>query len=426
MSDIAISVTALSKSYRLYDTPLDRLKESLHPFRKKYHHNFAALHDINFEVKKGEAVGIIGRNGSGKSTLLKIIAGVLTASSGTVRVNGSISSLLELGAGFNPELSGIENVYFNGTLMGYSREEMDSRLDAILAFAEIGEFVHQPVKTYSSGMFVRLAFAVAVSVEPDILIVDEALSVGDMAFQQKCLERLRMLREKGVTILLVTHDIMLTRNYCEYVVYLQNGRVALLADAETAGEAYIRDTKGEIQKLVANSKNASGQSKSKRFGSGDGEITALEVTNCDGELPILADDELLLIHVHARVRKTVLYPRIYVQIRDFRGYIIYGIHTMPDELQWVDVGEYFELSATLSMRAPLREGEYGVTVAINDAPGEMMQIILDKQVAAETFTVIPKAESRAFQGVVNLNAVWEKTTVNATDRSINKGVNYDF
>jgi ABC-type polysaccharide/polyol phosphate transport system ATPase subunit len=412
MNGIAISVINLSKKYLLYDTPQHRLKEALHPLRKKYHHDFNALYDVSFEVKKGEAVGIIGRNGSGKSTLLKIIAGVLTPTSGSVQVNGSISSLLELGAGFNPELTGIENVYFNGTLMGYSREEMDARLDDILAFADIGEFVHQPVKMYSSGMFVRLAFAVAVCVDPEILIVDEALSVGDMAFQQKCLDRLRTLREKGVTILLVTHDIMLTRNYCEYVVYLQNGRVALLADAETAGEAYLEDMKSEVQKLVNPSEKARGANALILFGDRDGDITAVEVTNPHSGLPIFADNDPLLIRVQARVKKMILFPRIYVQIRDFRGYIIYGIHSMPEELQRIGEDEYVALSAALSIRTTLGPGEYGVTVSINNAPGEMNQIVLDKQVAAATFTVLSKAGSRGFQGSVNLHAVWEKTADN--------------
>ncbi|HPH04166.1 MAG TPA: ABC transporter ATP-binding protein, partial [Spirochaetota bacterium] len=190
LQDIAISVEHVSKVYRLYDKPVDRLKESLHPLRKKYHRDFHALDDVSFEVKKGETVGIIGQNGSGKSTLLKIITGVLTPSCGQVRVNGRVSALLELGTGFNPELTGIENVYFSGTVMGYTREEMDVRLDEILAFADIGEFVRQPVKTYSSGMFVRLAFAVAIKSNPEIMIVDEALAVGDMNFQAKCMTAL--------------------------------------------------------------------------------------------------------------------------------------------------------------------------------------------------------------------------------------------
>ncbi len=414
MSDIAISVRNLSKQYRLYHTPKHRLMEALHPFRKKYHHDFYALHNVNFVVKKGETVGIIGRNGSGKSTLLKIITGVLTPTSGSVLVNGRISALLELGAGFNPELTGIENVYFNGTLMGISSAEMDDRLDDILAFADIGEFVHQPVKTYSSGMFVRLAFAVAVCVEPEILIVDEALSVGDMAFQQKCLDRLRTLKEQGITIILVTHDIMLTRNYCEHVLYLQKGAVVLVADAETAGEAYIRDTKAEIQKVALSAKkaveqNSPGQNSPVRFGSGDGEITAVEVEDTVSGLPVCTESDFLVIRVFARIKKSILYPAIHVQIRDFRGYILYGIYTKPDELEWSEKDGHCGLRAALSMKAILQPGEYGVTVSLNNV-FSVMQVILDKHVTAATFTVLPKAEGRVINGVVNLDAVWEKSS----------------
>lgn len=409
-AEIAIRAENITKTYRLYNSNLDRVKESLHPLRRKYHHGFNALHDVSFEVRKGEAVGIIGRNGSGKSTLLKIITGVLTPSSGTVQVNGRISALLELGAGFNPELTGIENVYFNGTLMGISREEMDSRLDSILSFADIGEFVHQPVKSYSSGMFVRLAFAVAVCVDPEILIVDEALSVGDMAFQQKCLERLGVLRESGVTILLVTHDIMLTRNYCDYVVYMQNGNVALVADAETAGEAYIKDTRNEIQKLAGNAGKSPEKTDTIRYGSSEGEIIAVVVENEANGLPAGTEGELLAIRISARINKTILYPAIHVQIRDFRGYILYGIHTDADELERHEKDGHIELKAALSMRINLQEGEYGVTVSLNNAYGKMTQIILDKHVAAATFTVLPKTGGRSFNGAVNLNAVWEKAS----------------
>lgn len=412
MNDFAISVMNISKQYRLYNSPMDRLKEAMSPIRRKYHHHFHALHDVSFEVKKGETVGIIGKNGSGKSTLLKIITGVLTPTSGSVQVNGRISALLELGAGFNPELTGIENVYFNGTLMGIGREEMDSRLDEILAFADIGEFVHQPVKTYSSGMFVRLAFAISVCVNPEILIVDEALSVGDMAFQQKCLDRLNTLKEKGVTIILVTHDIMLTRNYCENVVYLQNGTVALLADAETAGEAYIRDTKAEMHNVALSTKKTSELNTSVRFGSGDGEITAVEAVALDSGLSVCAESDTLVIRICARIEKSILFPMIVVQIRDFRGYILYGIYSTAEELEWREKDDHFELRATLSMKISLQEGEYGVAVSLNNAPAEKTQIILDRHVAAATFTVLPQVGGRAIHGVVNLDAVWEKVSCN--------------
>ncbi|MBP1934763.1 ABC transporter ATP-binding protein [Ammoniphilus resinae] len=221
---IAVKVQNVTKLYKLYDKPIDRLMESINPFSKKHHKNFYALEDLSFTIAKGETLGIIGKNGSGKSTLLKMITGVLTPSSGSIEVNGKISALLELGAGFNPEYTGLENVYMNGTIMGFSREEMDKRIDEILSFADIGEFIHQPVKTYSSGMFVRLAFAVAINVDPDILIVDEALSVGDMRFQQKCLRKIEELKEKK-TVLFVSHDLASITKFCNRVIWINEGKL---------------------------------------------------------------------------------------------------------------------------------------------------------------------------------------------------------
>ena len=223
MSEIAIAVDHVSNMYKLYDKPMDRLKESLGLSRQKKYKEHFALDDVSFQVHQGETVGIIGTNGSGKSTILKIITGVLNPTAGEVRVNGRISALLELGAGFNGEYSGIENVYLNGTMIGFSREEIDAKMDDILSFADIGEFVHQPVKTYSSGMFVRLAFAVAINIEPEILIVDEALSVGDVFFQAKCYRKFEEFKEMGKTILFVSHDLSSIGKYCDRVVLLNQG-----------------------------------------------------------------------------------------------------------------------------------------------------------------------------------------------------------
>ena len=219
----AITVRDVTKIYRLYDKPIDRLKESLSVTHKNYHKDFYALQNLSFNVKKGETVGIIGVNGSGKSTILKIITGVLSPTSGTMEINGRISALLELGAGFNMEYTGLENVYLNGTMLGFSEEEINDRLQAILDFADIGEFIHQPVKTYSSGMFVRLAFAVAINIDPEILIVDEALSVGDVFFQAKCYHKFEEFKKLGKTILFVSHDLTSIAKYCDRVVLLNKG-----------------------------------------------------------------------------------------------------------------------------------------------------------------------------------------------------------
>ena len=240
MSEVAISVNNVSKMYKLYDNPMDRLKESLGLSRKKKYKEHYALNDVSFQVHKGETVGIIGTNGSGKSTILKIITGVLNPTQGQVVVDGRISALLELGAGFNGEYSGIENVYLNGTMIGFSREEIDAKLQDILDFADIGDFVNQPVKTYSSGMFVRLAFAVAINIEPEILIVDEALSVGDVFFQAKCYRKFEEFKEMGKTILFVSHDLSSIGKYCDRVVLLNKGKKLAEGDAKEMVNLYRR------------------------------------------------------------------------------------------------------------------------------------------------------------------------------------------
>ena len=219
----AISVSHIEKIYKLYDRRSDRLREALLPIGKKRHKDHYALKDVSFDVGTGECVGIIGTNGSGKSTILKIITGVLTPTAGTVEINGRISALLELGAGFNPEYNGIENIYLNGMMIGFSREEIDKKLDSILEFADIGDYVYQPVKTYSSGMFVRLAFALSINIDPEILIVDEALSVGDVFFQAKCYHKFEEFKEQGKTILFVSHDMSSISKYCDRVVLLDKG-----------------------------------------------------------------------------------------------------------------------------------------------------------------------------------------------------------
>lgn len=231
-NELAIKVENLSKRYKLYDRPVDRLKESLHPFGKSYSKDFYALKDISFEIKRGETVGIVGKNGAGKSTLLKILTGVLNPSSGKVVVNGKIAALLELGAGFNPEMTGLENIYLNGTIMGYSKEEIEEKLESVIEFADIGEFIHQQVKMYSSGMFARLAFSVAINVEPDILIVDEALSVGDAFFQQKCIHKMEKMKENGTTIFFVSHSIATVKALCRKAIYLSKGKLRAIGKTE--------------------------------------------------------------------------------------------------------------------------------------------------------------------------------------------------
>ncbi len=272
-SKFAIKVEKVTKIYKLYDKPIDRLKESLSPGKKEYHKDFYALNELSFHVEKGQTVGIIGTNGSGKSTILKIITGVLTPTTGQVEVNGKISALLELGAGFNMDYTGIENIYMNGTMMGYSKKEMDEKLQDILDFAEIGDFIYQPVKTYSSGMFVRLAFALAINVEPEILIVDEALSVGDVFFQSKCYRRMEEIRQSGTTILMVTHDMGSIIKYCDKVVLLNKGNFIAEGSAGHMVDLYKKILAGQMEALDAE------LAAEKDGSAGKGGLTQLEMTD---------------------------------------------------------------------------------------------------------------------------------------------------
>ena len=239
MSEIAIKIENVTKIYQLYKRPMDRLKESMSLIKKKeYHQKFYALNNINLEIKKGESIGIVGKNGSGKSTLLKIISGVLTQTKGNVYVDGKVSALLELGTGFNPEYTGIENIYANGLIMGYSKEEMDERLDDIVNFAQIGEYIFQPVKTYSSGMFARLAFATAINVDPEILIVDEVLAVGDAKFQIKCINKMEEFKASGKTVLFVSHTLEQIKRFCTKGVWIDQGEMRMFDEVSHVIDMY--------------------------------------------------------------------------------------------------------------------------------------------------------------------------------------------
>lgn len=241
-NDIAIRVNNLSKCYHIYEKPHKRLLQGFLGSKKQHYKEFWALKDISFEIKKGETVGIIGRNGAGKSTLLQIICGTLTPTSGSIETYGRVAALLELGSGFNPEFTGRENVYMNAAVLGLTNEEIDARYDDIVAFADIGDFIEQPVKTYSSGMMVRLAFAVQITVEPEILIIDEALSVGDFFFQQKCFGRLRQMQAKGITIIFVSHDTGTVRNLCSTSIYLRRGELFYIGDTINTINKYLNET----------------------------------------------------------------------------------------------------------------------------------------------------------------------------------------
>lgn len=333
-SDIVISIEHLTKVYKIFSRPIDRLKEALHPFHKRYSTDFYALRDISLVVHAGETIGIIGKNGAGKSTLLKLITGVLTPTSGNIVVSGKVASLLELGAGFNPEMTGIENIYLNGALMGRTKEEMENCIDEIIAFADIGRFINQPVKTYSSGMFARLAFAVNAFVEPDILIVDEALAVGDSFFQIKCMEKMRALMDGGTAVLFVSHDINAVRRFCTRAIWMEQGEIRMIGETNKVADAYDESTQQRTSDDY--DENDKPQSKSHNLKKEFAEI--LDVCLLDKTGREIEDevsfDEGVKVEVSYEVRNLdVESPVMGIAIRSLGEDYVCGLNTLLDEIK---------------------------------------------------------------------------------------------
>ena len=399
MSANAITVKDVTKVYRLYDKPIDRLKESLSLTHKSYHKDFYALNGLSFNVEKGQTVGIIGTNGSGKSTILKIITGGLTPTTGQVDVEGKISALLELGAGFNMDYTGIENIYMNGTMMGYSRKEMDEKLQDILDFADIGDFVYQPVKTYSSGMFVRLAFALNINVEPEILIVDEALSVGDVFFQAKCYRKMEEIKQRGTTILMVTHDMGSIIKYCDKVVLLNKGEFIaegepghmvdlykkILANQldslnEELESDYSGGMLGDEKKAKAEESHSDGSLMKDKitintdrteYGDGRAEIFDLGLFDAKGNLTnLLLKGEMFTIKERIRFHAPIKSPIFTYTIRDKKGTDLTGTNTMYEgcDIKPVGDGDVYDVSFTQKMT--LQGGEYLLSMSCTGFEGE--------------------------------------------------------
>lgn len=372
--EYAVEVKNLTKVYNLYQKPIDRLKESVSITKKKYHTDFYALNDISFKVEKGQCVGVIGTNGSGKSTILKIITGVLNPTKGTVKIKGKVSALLELGAGFNPDYTGIENVYLNGRMLGFGKEEIDQKLEEILAFADIGDFVYQPVKTYSSGMFVRLAFAIAINVEPEVLIVDEALSVGDVFFQAKCYKKINEIKERGTTILLVTHDMGNVIKYCDKVVLLNKGdfvgegpankmvdiyKKILANQFDGMDEQFKKEVKvvakdGEFwkDKIEANPNTVA-------YGGHEAEIVDYGVFDHNNSLTnLVLKGSPFTIKMKVRFNKDVASPIFAFTIKDKKGTEITGTNTLIEgyEIEPAMAGKIYTVS--FLQETSLQGGEY--------------------------------------------------------------------
>ena len=406
MTDIAIRATHLSKCYHIYNNPHDRLKQFVAPrlqrmvgrTPKQYFHEFWALNDVSFEIKKGETVGIIGRNGSGKSTLLQLLCGTLTPTHGQVELNGRVAALLELGSGFNPEFTGRENVYMNAAVLGLSQEEVFERFDDIAAFADIGEFIEQPVKTYSSGMFVRLAFAVNILSNPDIMIVDEALAVGDMNFQAKCMTALTRIQERGATVLFVSHDVGALKSLCSRGIYLEHGQLKQIGTAADVADHYIHVMREEANrynilpgmsrqslpveasnpdnKNIANPENFTSlpsfkvsaefekQVSAFRYGDGGAKIAYVELLD-DQYTPInhVEFDQAVLVRIYF---ETVFDGEVSCNyyVADDKKNVILGVDSQLAGMPLVSVVKGGKYIVTYKTRLPLMEGSYSIKLEI--------------------------------------------------------------
>lgn len=415
MSNVAIKISHLAKMYRLYDKPIDRLKEALNPFKKKCHHDFHALNDVSFEIQKGETVGILGRNGAGKSTLLKIITGVLTPSAGHVHVNGRIASLLELGAGFNPEYTGMENIYLQGTLMGYTHKEMENKIDEILEFADIGEFVYQQVKTYSSGMFARLAFSIAVNINPDILIVDEALSVGDIQFQQKSIKKMIEFSKNGKTILFVSHDINSIKILCDSAILIDDGRLIDQGEPKKIINFYqnmmIEDShqgklKFKQRKSIESSSGKNMESSMNIATTGEVELLDLVCKNeTNKNIKYIISESILKICFKIKPLKDLAEPHYGFILRNKYGISAFEINTYRMKYKTKPLKKDKLVQIEFEFICNLGEADYSITIGVankSNPDGSFEEYLLFLQDVA-MIKVIKNTDTIDYVGYTNLN-----------------------
>ena len=391
--EIAIAVENVNKIYKLYDRPRDRMFEALGLSKQKKYHEKYALSNVSFHVKKGECVGIIGTNGSGKSTILKIITGVLNQTSGNVSVKGRISALLELGAGFNMEYTGLENIYLNGTMNGFSEAEIDAKLQDILDFADIGDYVKQPCKTYSSGMFVRLAFSVGINIDPEILIVDEALSVGDVFFQAKCYHKFEEFKEMGKTIIFVSHDLSSIAKYCDRVILLDQGvklgegapkemiddfKRVLVGQYQTPEEKSVNKSlleDEELQEAVRKKEKKQEESKTLEYGTKQAEIEEIYLTDDNGtKSNAIIKGMDFSIHMRVRFYDDIPAPIFAFTIKNVKGTEITGTNTMFEKafLEPVKAGSVKEI--TFKQKMSLQGGDYLLSFGVTGYDGNDFQV----------------------------------------------------
>src|SRR5882672_347972 len=407
---VALRVEKVSKQYRIYERPGDRLKESLTRGFLRRHQEFWALRDIDFAIESGTTVGIVGPNGCGKSTLLQIISGTLEPTHGAVWHEGRIAALLELGAGFDPEFTGVENVYMNASLLGLSRRATDALFPQIERFAEIGQFIHQPVKTYSSGMYVRLAFAIASSVEPDILVIDEALAVGDAVFQHRCLRRIKDLQESGATVLFVSHDLGAVRALCSRAILLNDGRIAADGRPIDVLNHYQKIIMARERAFLADSAAAAGEpatpddenseplSYTYRHGDGSAEILSADLADAaQRRVETVETGEPLTMRILARINTDLEDPIVGFLIRNRHGISAYGTNTKEQQIEFGAVRRGDLLEVIFSFNCWLGVDDYSITCAVHNRNGEAFDWID----GARFFRVTSEAVT---EGVANLNA----------------------
>lgn len=402
--DTVISLAGISKMYPIYNSPFDRLKEVL-SFRRGIHHReFWALNDVSLDVYPGETVGIIGENGSGKSTLLQIACGLMRPTHGQIHVQGRISALLELGSGFNPELPGRDNVYMQGAILGLDKAEMEGRMQRILDFSEIGEFIDQPVKNYSSGMMMRLAFSVAVQVDPEILIVDEALAVGDVFFQSKCFRRLEDLRAKGVTILLVTHQLGTVVSLCDRAIFLDHGRKLAEGLPKAVVDEYYRykatcsgrrdftaeqgSVESEDQSFRAPPGAPPSADGPSRYGNGKARIESYSLNGYNNILSIPVNSaEPLVVRVTCKANEYIPRPVFGIRINTIEGFQVYGLNTTFAGMPMDPLQPGQEVCLEFTQTLYLHRGQFLLTIVIGEWDANGKVIFVDRLVDAASINV---------------------------------------
>ena len=421
MSEPIIKITDLSKRFRVYDRPVDRLKEWITPLGMSYHWAFWALRDVNLEIPRGSACGIIGANGAGKSTLLKILCGTLSPTQGSVSINGRITGLLELGSGFHPEFTGRQNIYLNARLMGLGDHEIQERLPRIMEFAELGDFIDHPLRIYSTGMALRLGFSVAANVDPDILIIDEALAVGDAYFQQKCLRHLRKFREKGGTLLFVSHDPGAVKLLCDTAVLLHEGRVLAESNPEDVLNYYnqlvARQVSDKAAFIIEKAYTDRQQNAPRHAGTFDALLTGIDIETGGQSTRTIVSGTEGSIQVSIASLSDVARPTIGISVRDRLGYEVYGTNTHLQKTQLPALQPGDSLTVSFSLPFNIGPGDYTITAAIHSGVDHLEECYdwADKYLA---FKVLPSTD-QSCQGIIRLPVTvdFNRTHTGHTDPS---------